>query len=111
MVKDKHSDKALDKSIENEDIRSILKSTEQELADRTIENSKLQQENRSLKSELEWMVDTYNNAIEAIYDKIDDYAHLVKRSRLKYLVAERDRQRNAEMNMEKVENPPTGYQK
>lgn len=107
----KKDDKDLDKSIENEDIRSTAKKTGDELTKANEEIKRLKTDIEALQGELGWMVEQYNNAIEVIYDAIDDYAHLVKRSRLKYLIAQREKERQQQGKMEKVDNPPPGYQK
>jgi hypothetical protein len=107
----KKDDKALDKSIENEDIRSSAKKSDDELAKAKEEIQRLNTDNKALQEELAWMVEKYNEAIEVIYDAIDDYAHLVKRSRLKYLLAQRQKERQQQEKMQQVKEPPPGYQK
>jgi hypothetical protein len=107
----KKDDKALDKSIENEDIRSSAKKSDDELAKAKEEIQKLKIDNEALQGELGWMVEKYNEAIEVIYDAIDDYAHLIKRSRLKYILAQREKERQQQGKMQQVKEPPAGYQK
>jgi isocitrate lyase len=76
-----------DEQILNE---QIAKTEEPEKTPDQVKIEYLEQQITNLRGELEFMNYIYNNVIEQMYDGLDEYAHKIKKSRMKYMIKNKD---------------------